>query len=82
MTKLFERSRTIEIVRDTLTVNNKGAITFRCRVGRGSGKAVEIPADQFDEFVNLMQETQTRLTEVESQDISSLASDDSEEDSE
>jgi hypothetical protein len=82
MTKLFERSRTIEIVRDTLTVNNEGAITFRCRVGRGSGKAIEIPADQFDEFVDLMQETQTRLTEVENQDISSLASDDSEEDSE
>lgn len=44
----------VEIVRDSLDVDAEGTVRFRCRVGRGSGKAVEIPSDQFNEFVNLM----------------------------
>lgn len=48
---------TLEIVRETLGVNGEGNVSFRCRKGRGSGKAVEIPASQFDEFVTLMIQT-------------------------
>lgn len=44
----------VEIVRDSLDVDAEGTVRFRCRVGRGSGKAVEIPGDQFNEFVTLM----------------------------
>lgn len=51
-----ERS-VIEIVRDTLDVAGSGAVSFRTRTGRGSGKAVEIPGDQFDEFVTLLIQT-------------------------
>ena len=48
---------TIDIVRDTLAVTGEGDVSFRCRVGRGSGKAVEIPASQYDEFVTLLVQT-------------------------
>jgi len=48
---------TLDIVRDTLGVNGSGDVAFRCRVGRGSGKAVEIPGSQFDEFVTLLIQT-------------------------
>lgn len=48
---------TLDIVRDTLTVDGTGDVSFRCRVGRGSGKAVEIPGSQFDEFVTLLIQT-------------------------
>lgn len=51
-----ERS-TIDIVRDTLSVSSDGDVSFRCRTGRGSGKAVEIPGSQFDEFVTLLVQT-------------------------
>ena len=51
-----ERS-TIEIVRDSLDVDAEGVVRFRSRVGRGSGKAVEIPGSEFDEFVTLMVQT-------------------------
>ena len=44
----------LDIVRTSLDVKSNGSVSFRSRTGRGSGKAVEIPADQFDEFVNLM----------------------------
>jgi len=51
------QASTLEIVRETLGVNGEGNVTFRCRRGRGSGKAVEIPGSQFDEFVTLMVQT-------------------------
>ena len=44
----------LDIVRNSLDVDSSGNVTFRSRTGRGSGKAVQIPASQFDEFVNLM----------------------------
>jgi len=44
----------LDIVRSSLDVSSTGNVSFRSRTGRGSGKAVEIPAAQFDEFVNLM----------------------------
>lgn len=51
-----ERS-VIEIVRDSLDVDAEGVVRFRSRVGRGSGKAVEIPGVEFEEFVTLMNQT-------------------------
>jgi hypothetical protein len=47
----------LDIVRESLDVNADGDVSFRSRTGRGSGKAVEIPASQFDEFVKLMVST-------------------------
>jgi len=49
-------------------VDAEGTVRFRSRVGRGSGKAVEIPGGQFDEFVTLMvqaQESRETLAEQE-----------------
>jgi hypothetical protein len=62
MTNVFPKANsaeltTIDIVRDTLAVTGDGDVSFRCRVGRGSGKAVEVPASQFDEFVTLLVQT-------------------------
>jgi hypothetical protein len=51
---------TIEIIKESLNVDN-GTVTFKCREGRGSGKAVQIPAEQFDEFVTLIKQTQENL---------------------
>ena len=48
----------IEIVRDSLDVDAEGVVRFRSREGRGSGKAIEIPGSQFDEFVTLMVQAQ------------------------
>lgn len=47
----------IEIIRDSLDVDATGVVRFRSRIGRGSGKAVEIPGGEFDEFVTLMVQT-------------------------
>lgn len=47
----------IDIVRDSLDVDSDGNVQFRSRTGRGSGKAIQIPASEFDEFVNLMIKT-------------------------
>ena len=62
MTNVFPKANsaeltTIDIVRDTLAVTGDGDVSFRCRVGRGSGKAVEVAASQFDEFVTLLVQT-------------------------
>lgn len=47
----------LEIIKDSIDVDGSGTVRFKSRIGRGSGKAVEIPGDQFDEFVNLMIKT-------------------------
>lgn len=54
----------IEIIRDTIDVDAAGTVRFRSRTGRGSGKAVEIPGDQFDEFVSLMLQAQKSREDV------------------
>lgn len=66
----------IEIVRDSLDVDSSGSVRFRSRTGRGSGKAIEIPGEEFDEFVNLMIQTREsretlaeRQREVETQTV-------------
>lgn len=63
MASVFQRENTpeksvLDIVRDSLTVSSDGSVSFRSRVGRGSGKAVQIPGSEFDEFVNLLTQTQ------------------------
>ena len=45
----------VEIVKDTISVKEDGSITFRTRSGRGSGKAFEIPSEQFEEFVKILE---------------------------
>jgi len=66
--EVVQEKSVIEIVRDSLDVDAEGTVRFRSRVGRGSGKAVEIPGGQFDEFVTLMvqaQESRETLAEQE-----------------
>ncbi len=66
--EVVQEKTVIEIVRDSLDVDAEGTVRFRSRVGRGSGKAVEIPGNQFDEFVTLMvqaQESRETLAEQE-----------------
>jgi len=52
--EVVQKKSVIEIVRDSLDVDANGVVRFRSRVGRGSGKAVEIPGSEFNEFVTLM----------------------------
>lgn len=56
--EVVQEKPVINIVRDSLDVDAEGTVRFRSRVGRGSGKAIEIPGSQFDEFVTLMVQAQ------------------------
>jgi len=47
----------IDIIKESIDVDENGMVRFRSRLGRGSGKAIEIPGDQFDTFVELMIKT-------------------------
>ena len=58
----------IDIVRDSLDVDSSGTVRFRSRVGRGSGKAVEIPGNEFDEFVTLLVQVQESREDLAEQD--------------
>lgn len=49
-----QKKSVIQIIRESVDVDALGSVRFKSRQGRGSGKAVEIPHDQFDEFVDLM----------------------------
>ena len=51
---VVQEKSVIEIVRESIDVDAAGTVRFRSRTGRGSGKGVEIPNGQFDEFVDLM----------------------------
>lgn len=63
-----QKKTVVEIIRDSLDVDASGTVRFRSRTGRGSGKAIEIPGEQFDEFVNLMvQAKENREALAESQ---------------
>ena len=67
---VVQEKSVIEVVRESLDVDSGGAVRFRSRVGRGSGKAVEIPGGQFDEFVTLMVQAQeSRETLAEQQRV-------------
>lgn len=59
MVKVFnDRDRTVsQIVKSTLDVAADGSVTFRAGLGKGSGRPIEIPAEEFDSFVTLINET-------------------------
>lgn len=54
----------LDIVKESLDVNAEGDVSFRSRKGRGSGKPLSIPADQFDAFVELMNKTKDSREEL------------------
>lgn len=56
--EVVQQKTVVEIVKDSLDVDSAGTVRFRSRTGRGSGKAVEIPGEQFDEFVHLMMQVE------------------------
>jgi hypothetical protein len=74
--EIIEEKSVVEIIRDSLDVDATGAVRFKSRIGRGSGKAIEIPGDQFDEFVNLIlkaKEARVQLAEQEQNKIQLVA---------
>ncbi len=56
--EVVQEKPVIEIVRDSLDVDAEGVVRFRSRVDIGSGKVIEIPDSEFDEFVTLMVQAQ------------------------
>lgn len=81
--EVVQEKTVIEIVKDSLDVDAEGTVRFRSRVGRGSGKAIEIPGGQFDEFVTLMvQARENRETLAEQERALSSATETTEADSE
>lgn len=52
---MAENKSVVEIVKDTINVREDGTVTFRTRSGRGSGKSFEIPSEQFEEFVKILE---------------------------
>jgi hypothetical protein len=68
--EVVQKRSIVEIIRDSLDVDASGTVRFRSRTGRGSGKAIEIPGEQFDEFVKLMlQAKEDRASLAESQKV-------------
>lgn len=72
----------LDTVRETLRVSANGNVSFKSRLGRGSGSPVEIPGESFDEFVSLMQDLAERREQVAAQegvttDVSGTAGSDS-----
>ena len=68
--EVIQTKSVVEIIRESLDVDAVGTVRFKSRTGRGSGKAVEIPGEQFDEFVNLIlkaKENREQLAEQEQQ---------------
>lgn len=59
MVKVFnDRRRTVsQIVEETLDVAADGSVSFRAGLGKGSGRPISIPGDEFDSFVSLINET-------------------------
>ena len=80
MVKVFDKATsqtTTDIVEDTLKVDASGNVTFRASRGKGSGRAVNIPGDQFDTFVSLLTETATRRQNLAEQAADTTSNDDS-----
>lgn len=65
MVKVFNnRLKTVsQIVEDTLDVSADGSVTFRAGFGKGSGRPVVIPGDEFDSFVALISTAAVTRTE-------------------
>ncbi len=58
--EIVQKKKVIEIIYDSLDVDSEGTVRFRSRIGRGSGKAIEIPGEEFDKFVTFMIKTKDR----------------------
>lgn len=58
----------LDTVRETLRVSANGSVSFKSRLGRGSGSPVEIPGESFDAFVDLMRDLAERREEVAAQE--------------
>ena len=58
--EIIQKKKVIEIIYDSLDVDSEGTVRFRSRIGRGSGKAIEIPGEEFDKFVTFMIKTKDR----------------------
>ena len=83
MVKVFDKANsqsTTEIVEDTLTVDADGNVTFRASRGKGSGRPVNIPGDEFDTFVSLLNETASRRQSLAEKAASNVSNDDSDKD--
>lgn len=80
MVKVFDKSAsqsTTEIVEDTLTVDANGNVTFRASRGKGSGRPVNIPGEEFDTFVSLLTETASRRQSLAEKAASDSSNNDS-----
>lgn len=51
---------TTQTIKETLEVAANGSVSFRTRRGKGSGRPVEITGDQFDTFVEIMNDIASR----------------------
>ena len=63
--EVVQKKSVLDIIKESLDVGDDQIVRFRSREGRGSGKAVEIPVEQFDEFLKLMLETKKHLNKTE-----------------
>ncbi len=68
-----QKKSEVDVVRDSLDVDAAGVVRFRSRTGRGSGKAIEIPGDQFDEFVTLMVKVRDNREQLANEERSKVA---------
>jgi hypothetical protein len=59
--EVVQKKTVLEIIKESLDIGDDKIVRFRSRTGRGSGKAVEIPAAQFEDFIKLMLETNKHL---------------------
>jgi hypothetical protein len=77
-----QRNLTVtQVIEDTLEVEADGSVTFRARRGKGSGRPVEIAGDQFDTFVELMNDIASRRESL-AKEAKSVTEDNGEADSE
>lgn len=54
------KASALQNIRDTLSVDAEGNVSFKSNLGRGSGSPVKIPGESFEAFIELMQETASR----------------------
>jgi len=69
--KLFDKTNNkqtvTEIVESTFDVSDDGSVTFRASMGKGSGRPVSIPGEEFDNFVDFINRASVKRREVLSQ---------------
>jgi hypothetical protein len=65
----------IEVIRDTMEINPDGTLKFRCREGRGSGKGIEVPSDQIEEFFALVETVKDNYNDIVAREQANSQSD-------